>query len=133
MTNPRRGRPSDYSFQVAISICARLAEGKSLRAICSEAGNARQGHRFPLDRTPQGVSRRVHTRLRASGGEDLADEMIEMIEIADDPCVWVEKIGADGRAVRVLDHENLARVRLRMKALERQAARMAPRKYGNRR
>ena len=25
--------------------------------------------------------------------EDLADEMIE---IADDPCVWVEKIGADG-------------------------------------
>jgi hypothetical protein len=62
--------------------------------------------------------------------EDLADEMIE---IADDPCVWVEKIGADGRAVRVWDHENLARVRLRMKALERQTARMAPRKYGNRR
>jgi hypothetical protein len=60
--------------------------------------------------------------------EDLADELI-----ADDPCVWVEKIGADGRAVRVLDHENLARVHLRMKALERQAARMAPRKYGNRR
>ena len=27
MTNPKRGRPSDYSFQVAISICARLAEG----------------------------------------------------------------------------------------------------------
>ena len=32
--------------------------------------------------------------------EDLAEEMIE---IADDPCVWVEKIGADGRAVRVLE------------------------------
>jgi hypothetical protein len=30
------------------------------------------------------------------------------------------------------DYENLARVRLGMKALERQAARMAPRKYGNR-
>jgi hypothetical protein len=26
------------AFQVAISICARLAEGKSLRAICSDAG-----------------------------------------------------------------------------------------------
>ena len=37
MTNRKRGRPSDYSFQVAISICDRLAEGKSLRAICSEA------------------------------------------------------------------------------------------------
>jgi hypothetical protein len=43
---------------------------------------------------------------------------------------WVEKIGADGRAVMVLDHENLARVRLRMKALERQAARMAPINWG---
>jgi hypothetical protein len=27
-----------YSAQVAMSICDRLAEGKSLRAICSEAG-----------------------------------------------------------------------------------------------
>ena len=40
---------------------------------------------------------------------------------------------ARARRRGVLDHENLARVRLRMKALERQAARMAPRKYGNRR
>jgi hypothetical protein len=31
------------------------------------------------------------------------------------------------------DYENLARVRLGIKALEQQAARMAPRKYGNRR
>ena len=132
MTNPKRGRPSDYSFQVAISICARLAEGKSLRAICSEAGMPGRATVF------RWIARHKEFRdeytlaceLRA---EDLADEMIEMIEIADDPCVWVEKIGADGRAVRVLDHENLARVHLRMKALERQAARMAPRKYGNRR
>ena len=132
MTNPRRGRPSDYSFQVAISICARLAEGKSLRAICSEAGMPGRATVF------RWIARHKEFRdeytlaceLRA---EDLADEMIEMIEIVDDPCVWVEKIGADGRAVRVLDHENLARVRLSMKALERQAARMAPRKYGNRR
>jgi hypothetical protein len=29
--------------------------------------------------------------------------------------------------------DNLARARLRIKALERQATRMAPRKYGNRR
>ena len=38
MTNPSAAGPRDYSFQVAISICARLAEGKSLRAICSDAG-----------------------------------------------------------------------------------------------
>jgi hypothetical protein len=58
----------------------------------------------------------------------------EIIEIADDTSGdWVEKIGADGRAVMVVDHENIARARLKIKALEQQAARMAPKKYGNRR
>jgi hypothetical protein len=82
MTNPRRGRPSDYSFQVAISICARLAEGESLRAICSEAGMPGRATVF------RWIARHKEFRdeytlaceLRA---EDLADEMIEMIEIAD--------------------------------------------------
>jgi hypothetical protein len=46
--------------------------------------------------------RHEYTLARELRAEDLAEEMIE---IADDPCVWVEKIGADGRAVRVLDHE----------------------------
>jgi hypothetical protein len=32
---PKRGRPSDYSFQVAISICDRLADGESLRCSMS--------------------------------------------------------------------------------------------------
>ena len=99
MTNPKRGRSSDYSFQVAISICARLAEGKSLRAICSEAGMPGRATVF------RWIARHKEFRdeytlaceLRA---EDLADEMIEIV---DDPCVWVEKIGADGRAVRVLE------------------------------
>jgi hypothetical protein len=31
---PKRGRPSDYSAQLAMSICDRLAEGENLRAIC---------------------------------------------------------------------------------------------------
>src|ERR1700720_1600839 len=81
MTNPRRGRPSDYSFQVAISICARLAEGKSLRAICSEAGMPGRATVF------RWIARHKEFRdeytlaceLRA---EELGDEMLEII---DDP------------------------------------------------
>jgi hypothetical protein len=74
---PKRGRPSDYSFQVAISICARLAEGKSLRAICSEAGMPGRATVF------RWIARHKEFRdeytlaceLRA---EDLADEMMEV-------------------------------------------------------
>jgi len=97
MTNPKRGRPSDYSFQVAISICARLAEGKSLRAICSEAG---MPGRATVSRwiARHKEFRDEYTLACELRAEDLADEMIEIV---DDPCVWVEKIGADGRAVRV--------------------------------
>jgi hypothetical protein len=49
---PKRGRPSDYSFQVAISICARLAEGKSLRAIRPWSGRPRGWRR---ENTPTGA------------------------------------------------------------------------------
>jgi hypothetical protein len=84
---PKRGRPSDYCFQLAISICAR----KSLRAICSEAGMPGKATVF------RWIARHKEFRdeytlaceLRA---EDLADEMIE---IADDPCVWVAFNGDD--------------------------------------
>jgi hypothetical protein len=56
----KRGRPSDYSFQVAISICARLAEGKSLRAICSEAGTPGRATVFRWIGGALGVNRHLH-------------------------------------------------------------------------
>src|SRR5262249_46433192 len=34
----RRGRPSDYCAEIAMTICDRLADGESLRAICADAG-----------------------------------------------------------------------------------------------
>ena len=42
-------------------------------------------------------------------------------------------VGADGKAVMIVDHENVARARLRIKALEGQAARIAPKKYVSKR
>jgi hypothetical protein len=90
-----RGRPSDYSFQVAISICARLADGESLRAICSDAGMPSRATVFRWIARHKEL-RDEYTLACELRAEDLTDEMIE---IADDPCVWVEKIGADGRTV----------------------------------
>ena len=110
MTNPRRGRPLDYSFQVAISICARLAEGKSLRAICSDAGMPGRATVF------RWIARHKEFRDWYIGARDFQAECLgeEMFEI-----------------IRDTRGDDLARARLR--ALERQAARMAPRKYGIRR
>jgi hypothetical protein len=75
--------------------------------------------------------RHWYALAREFQAEDLADEILD---IADDTSGdWVEKIGADGKAVMVVDDENIARARRRIKALEGQAIRLAPKKYGNRR
>jgi hypothetical protein len=61
----------------------------------------------------------------------LADRILEIA--ADSSGDWVEKLQPDGKVVVVVDHENIARSRLRINILKWIAARMAPRKYGNRR
>jgi hypothetical protein len=130
---PKRGRSSNYavySAEVAKTICLRLVEGESLRAICSDTGMPGRATVYRWIACHKEF-RDSYTLAHEFQTEDLIDEMIK---IADDTSGdWVEKIGADGKAVMVVDHENIARARRRIKALEWKAARMAPKKYGNRR
>jgi hypothetical protein len=127
---PKRGRPSDYSAQVAMTICHRLVDGECLRAICSDAGMPGRATVFRWIARHKEFRDRYTLALEFQA-EDLADEILD---IADDTSGdWVEKIGADGKAVMVVDDENIARARRRIKALEGQAIRLAPKKYGNRR
>jgi hypothetical protein len=135
MTNPwkqqgRRRPYAVYSAEVAWAICDRLVEGESLRRICSDAEMPARATVF------RWIARHKEFRDRYISARDFQAEGLceEMIEIARDTSGdWVEKIGADGKAVMVVDHENIARARRRCKALEGQAARLAPKKYGNRR
>jgi hypothetical protein len=120
MTNPwkqqgRRRPYAVYSAQVARTICDRLVEGESLRAICSDAGMPGRATVF------RWIARHKEFRdwyalAREFQAQDLTDEILE---IADDTSGdWVEKIGADGKAVMVVDHANITRARRRIKALE---------------
>jgi hypothetical protein len=96
---PPRGRRSNhavYSAEVARTICDRLFDGQSLRAICSDAGMPGRATVFRWIARHKEF-RDWYTLARQFQAEDLVDEMIE---IADDTSGdWVEKIGADGRAV----------------------------------
>ena len=125
---PPRGRRSNhvvYSAEVARTICHRLVYGQSLRAICSDAGMPGRATVFHWIARHKEF-RDWYTLAREFQAQDFTDEILE---IADDTSGdWVEKIGADGKAVMVVDHENIARAGRRIKALERQAARMAPKK-----
>ena len=123
-----RGRPSDYSAEIADTICNRLAGGESLRAICADAG---MPNRATISRWLARYEefRDLYEFAREWQAERLVDEILEVAR--DSSGDYVEKRLPDGKVVRVVDYENIARDRLRISTLKWIAARMAPRKYGN--
>jgi hypothetical protein len=56
---PKRGRPSDYSAEIAEAICDRLVNGESLRAVCADPA----------------MPARATVLLRVHGIEHLADQL----------------------------------------------------------
>ena len=109
--NPNSSGPLGYTSEIGITICERLVEGESLRAICSDAGMPDKATVLCwLERHKE--FRDWCALAREAQVEDL---MYEILEIADDRSGdWVEKVGRDGSVVMVVDHQNIARSKLRI-------------------
>jgi hypothetical protein len=123
------GRPTDYSTDLANEICARIAEGESLRSICRCDGmpNIRSVMRW------LGIHSEFsqqYARAREAQAESMFEEMLE---IADDGSNdWMERTGKDGETGdKVVDHEHVSRSKLRVDTRKWMLARMAPKKYGD--
>jgi hypothetical protein len=80
----KRGRPSDYSVEIADTICNRLAGGESLRAICANDG---MPDRATVSRW---LARYEEFRDQyAFARECQADRLVDRIlEIARDSTLW---------------------------------------------
>src|SRR5271167_968748 len=125
---PKRGRPSDYSAEIAEAICDRLVNGESLRAVCADPAMPARATVFRWLASNQEF-RHLYVLARQCQAEDLADEILK---IADDSSRdYVKKTGADGKVTWVFDKEHFAHQRLKIKALKWIIARMPPRKYGS--
>ena len=125
---PRRktGRPSLYTDALAAKICARLAEGETLRAICRDGVMPDKATvlRWLADKKKADF-REQYVYAREMQADALFDEALE---IADDASGdWTED--KDGK--KVLDHENIQRSRLRVDTRKWAAGKMAPKKYGD--
>ena len=110
---PKRGRPSGYSEELALTICERLAHGESLRAICASAGMPDKATVF------RWIARYKEFRVWYGLAHDCQAENIlaDAIEIADGKADdLVEKIGMGGRTAMDLGREILNRRRLRINA-----------------
>ena len=122
-----RGRPTRYTPKVAADICTRLAEGESLRSICDDA--AMPARNTVLGWLFDGKHEEFmgqYARAREAQAEARADEIVD---IADDDSGDITE-DKDGK--EIVNHEHIQRSRLRVDARKWIAAKLLPKKYGDR-
>lgn len=113
-----------FDQQIADEVCARLAEGASLRKACREIGC---GVQTILDWTVANEAfGGQYAQARARGYQLLADEIIE---ISDDS---VHDTSTDDKGNVVVNQEVVARSRLRVDSRKWMLSKMLPKVYGER-
>ena len=103
-------------------ICAQLAEGRSLRAICGEPGMPDRATVYRWLEADQSFRDR-YAQARDAGLDHMADELIQ---IADDS----SRDTLHGENGPIQDAEWVARSRLRVDARKWYLSKLAPKRYG---
>lgn len=115
-----------YSDEIAAQICSRLAGGESLRAICDDVDMpSREAVRLWLADERHSAFLAQYARAREEQADHYADEIIE---IADD---GRRDYSVDEDGVETVNHDHIARARLRVDARKWKASKLAPKKYGD--
>lgn len=129
------GRPSEYSQTIAEAITERIADGESLRSICTDEAMPAKSTVFKwLSQQKEFADQ--YARAREEQAETLA---AEIVEIADEECTMVRasKHGAkaddseSGEVEVVFDATAVARNRLRVDARKWVASKLKPKVYGD--
>jgi hypothetical protein len=119
-------RPTNYSPELAASICERLADGESLKAICETEGMPNKASVYLwLTKHPEFSD--MYTRAREDQADTLADEIVA---IADTPVLGIKtKMGKDG--IETTEGDMIEHRRLQVEARKWVAAKLKPKKYGD--
>lgn len=122
----KKGRPSAYTHKIAEVICARLANGESLRRICCDDKMPTQSMVYRwLGHKEREDFRERYARAREAQAEAIFDEMLD---IADDGSNdWME--GQEGGVD--YNGDAVQRSKLRIDTRKWMAAKLAPKKYGD--
>ena len=117
------GRPSEFTTETADRICARLAEGESLRAIVADDDMPGQSTVFRWLAENEGF-REQYARAREAQADKLFEEILTIADDGSNDTYQTE----NGEAT---NHDVIARSRLRVDARKWMASKMAPKKYGD--
>lgn len=120
-----RGRPTEYTAELAAEICAKLAEGRTLRSVCKDDGIPPEStvRTWVLD-DREGFAAQ-YARAREVGYHAMADEAIE---IADD---GTNDTATDEEGNKRTDHDVISRSRLRVDTRKWLLSKALPKIYGD--
>jgi hypothetical protein len=120
------GRPSSYTPALADLICERLANGESLRAICTDAGMPAKSTVFKWLCENKAFSDQ-YARARETQADSLFDDILT---IADTPVVGEKRKTLPDGKVEVSTGDMIEHRRLQVDARKWMAGKLAPKKYG---
>ena len=119
-------KPSSFTQKVADQICARIADGESLRTICEDEGMPSRTSVFRwLADEERAAFRDQYARAREEQADFYAESIVEISDEAD-----VEANYKGDAVVLELSSAAVARNRLRVDARKWYASKLAPKKYG---
>lgn len=123
----RVGRPSGYTQAIGDKICFRLVDGESLRSICKGKGmpTLSMVYRW-LEKNTE--FRDQYARAREWQADTLADEILD---IANTPQIGIKKV-SKAAGVETTEGDMIEHRRLQVEARKWYAAKLAPKKYGER-
>ncbi len=122
----KTGRPTLYTEALAAKICARLAEGETLRSICRDKAmpNKATVLRWLADKK-KAEFRDQYAHAREMQADALFDEALEIADNTSGD--WA--VDKDGK--KTLGHEHVQRSRLRVDTRKWAAGKLAPKRYGD--
>lgn len=126
------GKPHGYTPEIGAEILRRFSGGEFIKSICRDTHMPHRDtvYSWLADPRPELAEfRRLFKIAEVAHSYALADDVVE---IADDGRNdWMERQGKDGDTYTVVNHENIARSKLRVDARMKLMSKRAPAIFGD--
>lgn len=123
------GRPSVMTPEVVAEICARIADGETVRQICKDDHMPAASNVY-MAIARDAVFQEQYAKAREAQLNRWEDELLEISD--DGTNDWIEREGKDGQIAYVVNGEAVARSRLRADTRKWIMSKRLPKKYGDR-
>ena len=119
---------AEFSQELFDRICERIADGESLRTICSEADMPNKATVFRWMGSDETLSDQ-YARAREAQADAIFDEILDIADDARND--WMARDGEDDKGGYGLNGEHIQRSKVRIEARKWMAGKLKPKVYGD--